>query len=193
MKRFRPYCAGYIVLYVLVVLSGIDAGFTAYRQIRGVNDALSGFSLFSYLIFAMALLYAWNYIRAQVAFDGNNMRVAFPANIRPKQGEPRAMILYRQGDLDLKFIDKTIDLTTLTRYGYVEDLGYERIDRSQAGENSKLYPVHEVAFITSDNKRYHMNAAIYSKKQQKEIFEEIRKISGGEPEGKLREALGIRQ
>lgn len=193
MKRFRPYCAGYIILYVLVVLSGLDAGYTVYRQVKGINDAMSGFSMFSYIIFAMALLYAWNYIRAQVAFDGHNMRVAYPANIRPKQGEPRAMILYRQGDLDMKFIDKTIDLTTLTRYGYVEDLGYERIDRSGAGENSKLYPVHEVAFITSDNKRYHMNAAIYSPKQQKAIFEEIRKVSGVEPEGKLKEALGNRQ
>ena len=193
MKVFRPYCAGYIILYVLVVLCGVDAGFTVYRQVKGVNDALPGFSMFSYIIFAMAVLYAWQYVRAQVAFDGNKMRVAFPANIRPKQGEPRAMILYRQGDLDLKFIDKTIDLTTVTRYGYVEDLGYERIDRSQAGENSKLYPVHEVAFITSDNKRYHMNAAIYSPKQQKAIFEEIRKVSGVEPEGKLKEALGNRQ
>ena len=48
----------------------------------------------------------------------------------------------------------------MTRYGYVEDLGYDRLDQSQSGEKSKLFPVHEVAFITSENKRYHMNAGI---------------------------------
>lgn len=189
MKRYRPYCPGYIVLYVLMALCTADAVYTAIRQIRGVNDAASSFSFFSYLIFAMAALYTWQYIRAQVAFDGHNMRVAFPANVRPREGEGRAMILYRQGDLDLKFIDKTIDLSTVVQYGYVEDLGYERIDRSQGGDKSKLFPVREVAFITSDNKRYHMNAGIYSPKQQKEIFTQVKQLTGIEPEGRLKEVL----
>ena len=87
----------------------------------------------------------------------------------------------------MKFIDKTIRLDSITRYGFVEDLGYEPIDRSLAGQKGKLFPVHEVAFITSDNKRYHMNAAIYSSKQQREMFTLIRDRSGVTPEGKLGE------
>ena len=189
MKRFRPYCGGFILLYVLTLLCFGDVVFTIIRQARGVNDAMSGFSFFSYIIFALALCYCWMYVRAQVAIDGKTLRMAWPANVRPKQGEGRAMIIYRQGDLDLKFIDKTIRLDTLTRYGYVEDLGYERIDRSSSTEKTKLFPVHEVAFITSDNKRYHLNAGIFSPKQQKEMFTLIRDASGVEPEGKLRTVI----
>ena len=190
MKRYRPYAPGYIVLYGLTLLSLADVIFTIVRQSRGVeNDIMASFSFFSYLIFAMACFYTWNYARAQVAIDGHRMRAAFPANVRPKQGEPRAMILYRQGDLDLKFIDKTIDLKLVTRYGYVEDLGYDPIDQTRSGEKNKLFPVHEVAFITSENKRYHMNAGIYSARQNREIFTQVRDITGIEPEGKLAEVL----
>lgn len=190
MKRYRPHSPGFIVLYVLTLLSLADVVYTTIRQVRGLNnDLMGGFSFFSYLVFAMACCYTWQYARAQVVIDGTKMRVAFPANIRPREGQPRAMIIFRQGDLDLKFIDKTIDLKLVTRYGYVEDLGYERLDQSQSGEKSKLFPVHEVAFITSENKRYHMNAGFYSDKQKKEIFTQVRDISGVEPEGKLAELL----
>ena len=99
------------------------------------------------------------------------------------------MILFRQGDLDLMFIDKTIDLDKVVRYGYAQDLGYEPIDQSRGGEKSKLFPVKEVAFITSDNKRYHMNAGYYNEKQRKEIFTQVREITGLEPEGKLAEEI----
>lgn len=190
MKRFRPYCAGFIVLYVLSVLSLTDVVYSIYRQSLHIpNDIMGSFSLFSYLVFAMALCYDWMYGRSQVAFDGERVRIAYPANIRPKQGQGRAMILFRQGDTDIKFIDKTIRLDSITRYGYVEDLGYERIDASQANEKTKLFPVHEVAIITNENKRYHMNAAIFSPKQRKEIFDLIEKGSGIQPEGKLLEEL----
>ena len=189
MKRYRPYAPGFIVLYVLTLLSFADVVYTTIRQIRGVNDYMSGFSLFSYLVFALACCYTWQYARAVVAFDGNKMRVAFPANIRPKEGQPRAMIVYRQGDLDLKFVDKTIDLKRVTSYGYVEDMGYKPLDGSPNGGKSKLFPVHEVAFITDENKRYHMNAGIYSEKQRHEIFTHVRLISGVEPTGKLAEEL----
>ncbi|MBQ8110997.1 MAG: hypothetical protein IJ124_12635 [Clostridia bacterium] len=189
MKRFRPYCAGYIVLYVLVLLSCADAVTTTIRQIKGLNDAMTGLSFFAYIIFALALCYAWMYVRTQVAIDGKTLRMAWPANIRPKQGENRAMFIYRQGDVDLKFIDKTVKLDSITRYGYVEDLGYERIDRGQSTEKNKLFPVHEVAIITKDNRRYHMNAAIYSEKQRREMFELIRRYSGVEPEGALKALL----
>ena len=175
MKRYRPYCAGYIVLYVLTLLCLGDVIFTVVRQANGtMNEMMGGFAFFSYVIFALAVAYTWQYIRAEVAIDGKKLHIAYPAKVRPREGQPRAMILYRQGELDLKFIDKTIDLSRLTRYGYVEDLGYERIDRTQADEKSRLFPVHEVAFITDDNKRYHLNAAIFSDRQQREIFQQIR-------------------
>ena len=189
MKRFRPYCAGYIVLYVLTLLCFGDVVFTLIRQMRGINDAMVSFSFFSYIIFALALCYCWMYVRSQVAVDGKLLRVAWPANVKPKEGQERAMFIYRQGELDIRFIDKTIRLDSITRYGYVEDLGYERIDRSQSTEKSKMFPVHEVAIITGDNKRYHMNAAIFSPKQQKEIFRLIRQYSGVDPEGRLAELL----
>ena len=190
MKRYRPYCAGYIVLYVLTLLSVADVAYTLYRQTKGINNDLMGsLSFFSYFVFFLAVCYTWQYVRAQVCFDGKKMRVAFPANIRPKQGQARAMILYRQGDLDLKFIDKTIDLRLVTRYAYARDLGYEPIDQSRGGETNKLFPVKEVAIITSDNKRYHMNLGIYSARQRREIIEQMRAVTGIEPEGSLREVL----
>lgn len=190
MKRFRPYCAGFIVLYVLTLLCFSDVVFTVVRQVRGTaNDYMGSFSFFSYIIFALALCYTWQYVRAQVTFDGSRIRIAFPANVRPKEGQPRAMFIYRQGDTDMKFIDKTFDLKGLVRYGYVEDLGYDRIDKGQSNEKSKLFPVHEVALITRDNKRYHMNAAIYNEKQRREIFRLIREQSGVAPEGKLADEM----
>ena len=189
MKRFRPYCAGYIVLYVLTLLSLVDTGHTLYCQIRGIQNALTNFYLFSYIITVMALCYVWLYARAQVAVGETEMRMAFPASVVPREGEARPMFLFRQGSTDLRFIDKTLRLDTVTAYGYVEDLGYQPIDASQAGPNNKLFPVHEVAFITSENKRYHMNAAIFSKKQRKEMFALIRQRTGVAPTGSLKKEL----
>lgn len=192
MKRFRPYCAGYIVLYVLSLLSLADVSYTLYCTVKGVQPSPLNFSFFAYIVFAFALCYLWMYGRSQVAIDGQRVRVAFPINRRPREGESRAMFIYRQGETDTRFVDKTFRLDAITRYGYVEDLGYERIDEGGAGENNKLFPVHEVAFITRDNKRYHLNAGIYSKKQRREMFALIEKGSGVKPEGKLGEELGIR-
>ena len=190
MKCYRPYKAGFIVLYVLSLLSLADVVYTIIRQAMGIrNDYMASFSFFSYLVFAMACCYTWQYARAKVVIDGHKMRMAFPVNMRPKQGEARAMIIFRQGDLDLKFIDKTIDLKLVTRYGYAKDLGYEPLDQSRGGEDSKLFPVREVAFITSENKRYHMNAGFYSDKQNREIFTQVRDITGIEPEGSLADVL----
>ena len=190
MKRFRPHCAGFIVLYALTFLSFADVVYTLYRQAKGItDDYMANFSIFSYFVFALAMGYVWMYARSQVLIDDERVRIAFPANIRPKQGEKRTIFVFRQGDTDIKFIDKTIRLDAITRYGYVEDLGYERIDASQVGEKNKLFPVHEVAFITNENKRYHMNAGIYSEKQRREMFRLIRDGSGVEPEGALAEVL----
>ena len=190
MKRFRPYCSGYIVLYVLIAMSLVDAGYSLYGQITGnINEYMRSFSFFSYLIAAMGVCFGWLYIRAQVCIDDKNIRIAFPATIQPGEGAARAMIVYRQGPNDMKLIDKTFALSKIERYGYVEDLGFSNVDKSGANEKSPLFKVHEVCFLTSDNKRYHMNAGIYSKKQNREIFTLIQKATGIMPEGKLAEVL----
>lgn len=190
MKRYRPYCAGYILLYVLVLISCGDALYSLYGSVTGtLNAYMSNFSFFSYIIAAMGLSYAWLYVRAQVCIDDKNLRIAFPANIHVAPGAKRAMFIYRQGSNDLKLIDKTFALDKIERYGYVEDLGYSRVDQTGAGEKSPFFPVHEVCFLTSDGKRYHMNAAIYSQKQRKDIFTRIRQATGISPEGKLAQEI----
>lgn len=190
MKTYRPYCPGYILLYVLVCISLVDAGWSLYGQITGTgNEFMQSFSFFSYLIAAMGVCYCSLYVRAKVCIDDKHLRIAFPANIRPADGAARAMIIYRQGPNDLKLIDKTIALDNIERYGYVDDLGYSRVDQTGAGENSKMFPVKEVCFLTKDGKRYHMNAAIYSKKQKKAIFNDIRNGTGIDPEGSLKGVL----
>lgn len=190
MKKYRPYNSGYIVLYVLVALCASDALFTLIGQMRGtLNEYMRSFALFSYLIAAMAIAYAYVYVRTVVCIDGDRLRIAFPANIQPPEGAKRAMIVYRQGPNDLKLIDKTIDMKKIERYGYVDDLGFSRVDKSTSTEKSPLFPVKEVCFLTSDGKRYHMNAAIYKPKQLKAMFTQIREATGIEPEGSLAEVL----
>ena len=55
MKTYRPYCAGFIVLYVLVLISLADAGWSLYGQISGTgNQFMQSFSFFSYLIAALS-------------------------------------------------------------------------------------------------------------------------------------------
>ena len=190
MKKYRPYSSGFIVLYVLVAISVVDSVYTLVGQLTGtLNEYMASFSVFSYLITAMALSYAYIYTRVKVCIDDKNLRIAFPANIRPADGAPRAMILYRQGPNDLKLTDKTFALKSIERYGYVEDLGYSRVDQTGADAKSPLFPVHEVCFLTKEGKRYHMNAAIYSQKQRKAMFNDIRSATGIDPEGSLKKEL----
>ena len=190
MKRYRPHNAGSIVIYVLVALSVADAAYTLYGQITGnMNEYMRSFSLFSYLVAAMAVAYAYIFIRAQVCVDESHLRAAFPAYIQPAADAKRAFILYRQGSLDLKLIDKTFPIKSIERYGYVDDFKLSRVDKSAATEKSPLLPVKEVCFLTCEGKRYHMNAGIYSKKQLKEMFTQIRQYSGISPEGSLAEVL----
>ena len=190
MKRFRPYNSGYIVLYVLVFLSVGDALYTLISQLTGtLNPAMQSFSLFSYLIAAIAIAYVYTYVRTQVCIDSENIRIVFPAYITPPEGAKRAMFIFRQGGQDLKLIDKTIALNKIERYGYVDDLGFRRVDQSNADEKSPMFPVKEVCFLTSDGKRYHMNAAIYKPKQVREMFSMLRDKTGIEPEGSLADQL----
>lgn len=190
MKTYRPYTSGFIVLYVLVALCVGDAVYTLIAQLTGTgNSAIQSFSMFSYLIAALAVAYASIYARTKVCIDGKNIRIAFPAYIRPQEGQKRAMFIYRQGDTDMKLIDKSFSLSKVERYGYVDDFNLTRVDQSGSNEKSPLFPVKEVCFLTSDGKRYHMNAGMYKQKQLKEMFTQIRDITGIAPEGSLKQIL----
>ena len=190
MKKYRPLKAGFIVIYVLGVLCVSDALFSLISQMRGTaNEYVASFSMFSYLIAALAICYVRLYIQTRIEIDETHMRVVWPVNIRPKQGEKRAMFIYRQGDLDTKLMNKRFDLRELEKFGYIEDLGYDRLDKTGTGEKNKLFPVHELALVLKDGKRYHMNAAYYKPAEVKEMVEKIRAISGVEPTGKLADLL----
>ena len=110
--------------------------------------------------------------------------------IRPRADQKRALFIYRQGDTDIKLVDKTFKLAELETYGWIEDLGYSRLDCSNASEKNKMFPVHEIALVMQDGKRYHLNLAIYSEKQRKGIVSDIAAQSGIQPTGKLAELLG---
>lgn len=190
MKKFRPYCAGFIVLYVLAILSLSDSVYTAYCQYTGTgNQMLASMSMFSYLITILAILYVKMYASARTVITDSTMRIVFPVYIRPAVGAKRALFIYRQGDTDIKLVDKTFKLADIERYGYIEDLNYARLDASQVGEKNKLFPVHEVAIVMKDGKRYHTNMGFYSAKQTRAIVEAMIAGSGIQPTGSLAKVL----
>ena len=190
MKTYRPHNIGYIVLYALVALSVGDAAYTMLSQAMGrANAVTQNFSMFSYLIAVLAVMYVRVYVPSRVSIGDGNIRIVFPASIKPAPDAKRAFFVYRQGELDTKLIDKTFALGTVERYGYVDDFKLSRVDQSGANEKTPLLPVKEVCFLTSEGKRYHMNAAVYNKKQLREMFTQIRDITGIEPEGSLAEVI----
>ena len=190
MKKYRPLKAGFIVIYALGVLCLSDAGYSLYGQMTGTaNEYIQSFSMFSYLIAILAVLYVRMYAQTRIEIDSTHMRVVWPVYIRPQQGQKRAMFIYRQGDLDMKLMNKRFDLRELEKYGYIEDLGYDRLDKSGVGEKNKLFPIREVALVLKDGKRYHMNAAYYKPEAVKEMVEKIHAISGVEPTGELAKLL----
>lgn len=191
MKKIRPYCAGLIVVYVLAALSFVDSGYTAYCQITGKgNQMMTSMSMFSYLITVVAVLYVRLYAATKTVLTDKTMRIVFPVYIRPPQGAKRALFIYRQGDTDMKLVDKTFNLADIDRYGYIEDLGYDRLDASGTGENNKLFPVHEMAIVMKDGKRYHTNMGYYKEQQIKEILQAMVAGSGVKPTGKIAKVLG---
>jgi len=186
MKKYRPFKAGFIVVYVLGALCALDAGNTLYSQIAGTeNEYMANFSFFSYLLAVLAFFYVKMYASARIEIDDKTLRIVCPVYIRPAVGAKRASFIYRQGDTDLKLMDKRFNLADIESYGWIEDLGYNRLDKSGAKETNKLFPVHEIAFVTSDGKRYHMNGGFYSEKALGEMLVQIRAGSGKEPTGKL--------
>ena len=186
MNRYRPYRAGFIVIYILGLLCISDAIVTLVRQMTGtLNEYMSSFSLFSYLIALLAVFYVKMYVVTRVEIDSTSMHIVNPVYIKPQPGAKRASFIYRQGENDIKLMNKRVQLTELEKFGYIEDLGYEKLDRSGAGENNALFPVHEVALVMKDGKRYHWNAANYSWKQLQQIVPQIEQASGVQATGKL--------
>ena len=190
MKRYRPYRAGFIVIYILGLLCISDAIVTLVRQMTGtLNEYMSSFSLFSYLIALLAVFYVKMYVVTRVEIDSTSMHIVNPVYIKPQPGAKRASFIYRQGENDIKLLNKRFQLGELEKFGYIEDLGYDKLDRSGAGENNALFPVHEVALVMNDGRRYHWNAANYNWKQLQQIVGQIQQISGVEASGKLADVL----
>ena len=188
MKKYRPYRAGFIVIYILGVLCMSDAIITLIKQFTGtLNEYMSSFSLFSYLIALLAFFYVKMYVVTRVEIDSSTMHIVNPVYIKPQPGAKRASFIYRQGENDIKLLNKRVQLTELEKFGYIEDLGYDKLDRSGAGENNALFPVHEVALVMKDGRRYHWNAANYSWKQLQQIIPQIEQASGVQASGKLAE------
>ncbi|MBQ6374988.1 MAG: hypothetical protein IJJ45_10965 [Clostridia bacterium] len=190
MKTYRPYTSGFIVLYALATLCILDAGYSLYGQVTGTaNPYMQSFSMFSYLIAALAIVYVRMYFKTRITIDGRNIRIVFPAYIRPPEGSKRAFFVFRQGQNDLKLIDKAFSLDTVERYGFVDDFNLSHLDQSGANEKTPLFKVKEICFLTSNGKRYHMNAGFFKKKQLANMFRQIRDIIGKDPEGSLAELL----
>lgn len=186
MKKFRPYQAGFIVLYVLAVLCTGDAIHALYGQITGTaNEYMQSFSLFSYLIAALAVVYVKMYASTRVEISDTTFHFVNPVYIKPAEGAKRASFIFRQGENDIKKVDKRVPLAELEKYGYIEDLGYSPLDRSGASETNALFPLHEIALVMKDGKRYHFNGGNYSVEQLKEMIALIEKATGLKPEGKL--------
>ena len=188
MKKFRPYCTGFIVLYVLCFLCVGDAVYSLVSQAMGTaNEYMSSFSMFSYLIAILAFFYVKMYAVSKVVITDTTMRMCNPVYIKPEPGAKRAMFIYRSGETDIKLMDKTFKLEDLEKYGWIDDLGYARLDKSGVGEKNKLFPVKEIALVMKDGKRYQMNGAFYKEKQLREMFTLLQEKSGVAPTGKLAE------
>ena len=191
MKRYRPYRAGYIVIYILGVLCMSDAIITLIKQFTGtLNEYISSFSMFSYLIALLAFFYVKIYIVTRVEIDDTTMHIVNSVYIKPQPGAKRASFIYRQGENDIKVMNKRFQLADLEKFGYIDDLGYDKLDRSGAGENNALFPVHEVALVMKDGKRYHWNAANYNWKKLQQIIPQIERGSGVKATGKLADVMG---
>ena len=189
-KTWRPRCAAYYFLYCLCIPTIADTIFTSWRLLSGDRESMAAsFAPFSYLVTAMALIYAYAYARTRVTLSGGELNVRSMVDREPKKGEKRTIILFRQGSHDLEFWDKTFLLSDVVRWGYCEDLKVPRVDQSNATEKDRFMPVHEIAFILKGEKRCHVNIAVYGKKHTADFVKTIRQETGLEPEGKLKEFL----
>ncbi|MBE5809011.1 MAG: hypothetical protein E7317_11815 [Clostridiales bacterium] len=186
MKTYRPLSAGFIVIYALTAVTVADSCYTAYCQMTGKGiRSFGSFSLFIYLIAVLALFYCWMYARTKTVIGPDELHIVFPAYVNPSGDGRRAPFIYRQGELDLHMVDKTFPTADVVRWGFAEDLGVSRLDKSRADEKAPLLAVHEIAFMMKDGRRYHMNAAYYTKRQQAKLIPALKGAIPVPPEGKL--------
>lgn len=182
MKRFRPYCGGFILVYVLSAAAVADAIYTLIAQFTGtLNEFMSSFTFFTYIIAILCIPFVRMYATTKVVTDGVTFSYASPFSIRPAKDAKRASFLFRQGELDLHQVKKHFNLADVEQYGYIENMGFASLDQTGAKPDSKLFPVHEMAFVMKNGKRYHWNAAHYSKKQLEQIMELIKTGTGKSP------------
>lgn len=190
MKKFRPSAAGFYVLYGLFLLCAADVVHLLIGGRLGtLNETAQSFSMFSYLLVIVAFFYVKLYGATRVEITDKTFHMVYPVYIKPAPDAKRVNFLFRSGENDMKQLDKTFPFVELEKFGFIEDLGYSLLDRSGAGEHNALFPVHEVAFVMKDGRRYHWNAAFYGWKAQKEIVTLVQNASGVTATGKLADAV----
>ena len=184
----------FVTMYVLGVLCVGSAVRDLIMQINGtLSEYMSSFTFFSYLIALLAVLYVKMYISTRIEIDATTFHFVCPFYVKPADGAKRAMFIYRQGANDVKLVNKKFALADIIKYGYIEDLGYNALDQSGAGQNNKLFPVHEMALVMKDGKRYHVNAGYYSKKQLTAIVGQIVEATKIYPTGALAADAGTKE
>lgn len=185
-KTWRPTCPGFIVLYVLSVVCLLDCYYSTMDIIHGTaSEFTASFTVFTYLILIVAVLYDKLYIASRVEISSKEMRIVYPIYIRPGTGVKRVSFIYRQGALDIRQVNRQFPITDIVKYGFAEDLGFQRLDRSGSSPTNRLFPVHEIVLVVKDGKRYHLNIAFYSMKNQKAMMQYLRQALGFAPEGAL--------
>ena len=195
MKKFRPFNAGYIMIYVIVGFCILESIWTLYDYFSHIGAQQSSMSEYFFImtlfLLPLAVIYVNRYRQSIVEISSTRMRIVRPAVVTPKPGEKRASFVFRQGENDNVLISRSFNLDQLAKYGYIEEFGLRPEDKSGAKEDAKLFPVHEVAFIMKDGRNCRMNAAVYKPKQLQEIFSAVREATGIEPTGKLSEVLKV--
>ena len=194
MKKYRPFNAGYILVYVVVIAVIVQGIWTLIsimlRQGAQTQNAVTGMlDMWTLILVPFAVIYGNHYRQTVVELSTTAMRIVRPALVYPKAGEKRASFVFRQGNSDNVLIRRKFELKQLAKYGYAEEFGLRPEDKSGAKTDARLFPVHEVAFIMQDGRNCRMNAAIYKPAQLREMFTTIREATGIEPTGKLAEIM----
>ncbi|MEG2858828.1 MAG: hypothetical protein RSA12_02905 [Clostridia bacterium] len=186
MKTFRPYNAGYLIIYILTLISFADVSYTIITyDPNAAQSLMNSFALWSFLILIAAVVFANHYFKTRVTVGSDYLHIVRPVYVQPKPGEKRVNFLFRQDTLDNVIMETRLQLPLLEKYGYIEDLGFKSQDKGGATQKNKLFPLHEVAFVLGDGTNYRLNAAVYSKKQLASLISLIKEKTGIAPTGSL--------